>query len=137
VEVRAAAGSANLTVVYPLSWVEAVFGPPASRATVRPASEPPSEPERIRYEAALGTTAVELRAELGRARLTLTDLLALEPGDVIPLSGRPGEPIAVLLGEDIRYRALPGRAGARTALQITEALPALDTPPSSAPPYDA
>jgi flagellar motor switch protein FliM len=75
---------------------------------------------RTRYEDTLRTLGVELRAELGRTRLTLHDLADLQEGDVIPLQCRTNEPVRVLIDRQEKFRAAAGRAGKRRALRILD-----------------
>ncbi len=65
-----------------------------------------------------------LRAELGRARLSVGDLLRLAPGDVIPLSRSAADPVPVQVGERLRFEARAGTRGNRMALHLL-------TPPRS------
>lgn len=75
---------------------------------------------RARYEDALRSMHVELRAELGRTRLSLADLAALQEGDVIPLQRRTSEPLQIFIDKQEKFRAAAGRAGKRRALRILD-----------------
>ncbi len=77
---------------------------------------------------------LEVSVELGRAELQLSDLLALEPGDVIPLDSAISKPLTLEVDgrpvADVRL----GRAHGRLAARLIEA-PRLDAghPARSAP----
>lgn len=58
--------------------------------------------------------------ELGRANITLRELLSLEVGDVVALDKRVGEPLDVLVGKKTKMKGMPGRVGRRLAIKITE-----------------
>ncbi len=75
---------------------------------------------RTRYEHTLRSMSVELRAELGRARLSLKDLSDLQQGDVIPLRHRVDEPIQVFIDQQEKFKATTGRAGNQRALRILD-----------------
>ncbi len=72
------------------------------------------------YEKELGESKVELRMELGEARIPLTELLSLEVGDVIPLDRRASDDISVYIGSREYCKARLGRVGKYQAIGITE-----------------
>jgi flagellar motor switch protein FliM len=126
---------APLTLCYPFALVQQLMGTtPAKEKVTRPAAaEPP--PVRAQYAEAVGTTSIELRAELGRTRLSLGELLSLAVGDVVPLQRRPSEPLPVYVGTQPRFKAQAGRSGSRCALQIVEVTgPASPSEPNDPPP---
>lgn len=128
---------APLTLCYPFTLVQQLMGTaPAKEKVTRPATaEPP--PVRAQYAEAVGTTAIELRAELGRTRLSLGEILSLAVGDVVPLQRRPSEPLPVYVGTQTRFKAQAGRSGSRCALQIVEVVGAAPPPEPNDPPSDA
>lgn len=65
---------------------------------------------------------VPVKAIIGKAQITIQDLISLERGDVIPLNQGITDPLAVYVGEYIKFRAMPGLHGNRIAVQITEVL---------------
>jgi flagellar motor switch protein FliM len=67
----------------------------------------------------LGTVRVPVAVELGNAELNVGDLLALAPGDVIPLAVPPGADARVRIGRRHAFYAQPGVRGRRAAVQIT------------------
>ena len=69
--------------------------------------------------AEIGTVPVPVAVELGHATLNVEDLLALVPGDVIPLDSAPGTDISVRVGDRPAFLAQPGTSGKRLAVQIT------------------
>jgi flagellar motor switch protein FliM len=94
---------------------------PSKLALLVPA---PAEP-RARTQAARATlpnhlapVEVELRARITGAEVSLAQLLALEPGDVIPLDGRLGDPARITVeGVSFALGTL-GRRGGRTAIRL-------------------
>ena len=66
---------------------------------------------------------IDLAARLGASDIPLAELLALEPGDVIPLSKRADEPLNVYAEDELRARAELGSKHGRLALRIVEVGP--------------
>lgn len=62
--------------------------------------------------------SVPVRVRLGRARVTLGDLVGLAPNDVIPLDQPAHAPLEVLVEGSPVFRARPGRVGRRLAVEI-------------------
>ena len=64
--------------------------------------------------------AIEVRAEVGAVELTIDDVLALQPGDVIRL-GIPAEHgVRLLAGPTATYRVFPGSHRRHLAVQVHE-----------------
>lgn len=79
-----------------------------------------STPElRAGIASRLSGVSVPVAVELGATELSLGDLLALAPGDVIPLAIRPGSDAVVRVGERHAFQAQPGTRGNRVAVQVT------------------
>jgi flagellar motor switch protein FliM len=67
---------------------------------------------------ALRTVEVELRAEIGSCELTVDEVLALAPGDVLRLGPASG---GTLYADNVAiHRTKPGRSGTRRAVEILE-----------------
>lgn len=75
------------------------------------AHEDKVDPHRLEE---LGVVDVPMQVELGRAQLTLSQLMDLASGDVLELSG----PVTVLVGEVPKFTAKPGLVGDRIAVEI-------------------
>lgn len=76
----------------------------------------------LSLERAMAETSVELRVEVAAAELTVSDVLALEPGDVVVLDA-PVESGVTLYAETVPvHRARPGRRGGRRAIEVLERL---------------
>jgi len=65
---------------------------------------------------------VGLWVRLGTAVVTVRDLLGLEPGDLIQLDRRRGEPVEVFVEDQPTFRAMPGRRRDRLAVRIEAVL---------------
>ena len=79
----------------------------------------PREDEGGAMRTAIGAIGVELRAEVGAKMLTLGEVLALSPGDVLRLG--PAGTEGLFGGGERLHRVRPGRSGNRRAVQIVEA----------------
>ncbi|BAS27510.1 FliM/FliN family flagellar motor switch protein [Limnochorda pilosa] len=66
----------------------------------------------------LEETPVTVRVVLGRSRLTLREVLSLEPGDVLQLEQRVDEPLPVEVGEAPFFLGRPGEAAGRMAVRL-------------------
>lgn len=78
------------------------------------------EDERARLLHELAGVGLPVLVELGRAVITVGDLLRLSEGDVIILDTPRDGPVDVLVKERIKFRGRPGRSGKRLAVRITE-----------------
>jgi len=110
-----------LNVCYPYLLLEKMLGRTGMQRWFSGTVTEVAPAVRTRYEDALRTLHVELRAELGRTRLSLDELGALEVGDVIPLKRRASEPLQVYIDKNEKFKAAAGRAGKQRALRILEA----------------
>ena len=69
---------------------------------------------------------IPVSVELGDAELNVGDLLALAPGDVIPLAVAPGSDAVVRVGRREAFHVQPGVRGRRAAVQITGSIEDLE-----------
>ena len=65
---------------------------------------------------------VDLTVQLGGARIRLRQLLDLQPGDVVPLGTRIGEPAIVPVQGRPKFTGQVGRIGNRLGLQVVDVL---------------
>ena len=78
---------------------------------------------RQRLQRHLEETPVTVRVVLGEARLTVRELLSLEPGDVLQLEQRVDQPLAVHVGDRPFFLGSPGEASGRLAVRLDAAWP--------------
>ena len=64
---------------------------------------------------------VELRAILGETEITAREVLELQAGDVIRLKSRIEAPMAVAVGEGVKFRGIPGVKNKHIAIRIESA----------------
>ena len=109
-----------INVCYPYLLLERMLGRAGMKQWITSATSQVPQAVRNRYEDALRTITVEMRAELGRTRLPINELLLLQEGDVIPLERRTNEPIRIFVGAKEKFLAKAGKAGKYRALRVLE-----------------
>ncbi|MGI6650750.1 MAG: flagellar motor switch protein FliM [Limnochordia bacterium] len=78
------------------------------------------DPKRIELlKAKVRSAVVPVEVELGKATVTVQDLLDLAVGDVIPLSTKKSETLDVKVGSMTKFKGTPGRLGQRLGVVIT------------------
>ncbi len=80
----------------------------------------PEERELIRKK--IEWARVPMKVYVGNAQITVQDLLHLEGGDVIPLTQGIQDPLAVYVGEFMKFKGIPGVSGNKMAVRITEVI---------------
>lgn len=99
-------------------------GGASSMSAYLPGIDPKSVEETAQPAAALpahlGEVSVSIAARLGSAEVPLSDLLAIEVGDVIPLELPIGSELSVVVEEIPSLRAEFGHTDGQLALRITE-----------------
>lgn len=78
-------------------------------------------------------TRVPLVAVLGSTRLTLRQVLDLKEGDILVLSRRIHEPIDIMIGHRVKFRARPGTRGKQVVVQIEHIVTDENATPSPRP----
>jgi flagellar motor switch protein FliM len=111
-EARLGTASATITLLVPWS----VFAPAAARMEAGGDSEEAVDP---RVAGAIGGAQVVLRGEVGRTRLSISDVLGLQPGDVLALDGRVADGVALTVDGVPVHRARPGVRNGRLAVQLS------------------
>jgi flagellar motor switch protein FliM len=121
-QVRLFESEGTFTVVLPASTLEPVLPRLNARvlfANPRRATSPQVIADLM---AQLEEVSLQLRVELGRARLTVRELLALEPGDVLVLDQDVSFPLAVYVENEPCFYAFPGQRGRSLAIRIAGTL---------------
>ncbi|MBI9011928.1 MAG: flagellar motor switch protein FliM [Clostridiales bacterium] len=79
-----------------------------------------SEEERDSLEKQVSKTKVDLKVELGNSFITVGEMLALGRGDVIVLDKKVSQELIVKVGDQVKFRGLPGKKNSNLAVRITE-----------------
>jgi flagellar motor switch protein FliM len=97
----------RLRIAFPESWID----------EIERGAQLHNDEDTIGTEQLLNVP-VELRAEVGRAELSIRQIGALEVGDEIPIDGYPDGTVLVRVAGKPRFKAVRGSAGTRAAIQI-------------------
>lgn len=100
-----------------------VLEPILARLAMRAWSQGPSTPrpgQEAEVARALQGARVPVHVELGRARMPLATVVALQAGDIVPLPVPLGAPATVYVGDAAKFHCRIGRVGRRLAVEITE-----------------
>ena len=109
-----------LNICYPYILLERMLGRAGIKQWLSSTTSDVDPKIRSRYEESIRNTTVEMRAELGRAMLPISELMSLEIGDVIPLQQKVTEPVRVFIGDRETFKAGSGKVGKRRALRILD-----------------
>jgi flagellar motor switch protein FliM len=63
-----------------------------------------------------------VRAEVAAVEMSIEEVLALRPGDVVRLDGRAEDGVTIFADSVPVHRAQPGRSGTRRAVQVVQRL---------------
>lgn len=65
---------------------------------------------------------LEVIAEVGKTQLTVTDLLYLQPGDVIRLDKKAEEKVDIRIGKNVKFQGVAGVSNKHMAVKITDVI---------------
>jgi flagellar motor switch protein FliM len=115
-EARMGRQSTTLALLVPYETIAPVAEAFSSRSEAAGVAADPRAAAAVRE--GLRSVAVELRAEVAEARMTLDDVLSLRPGDVVKFDGNADSDVTVYADGTPVHRARAGRSGTRRAIQI-------------------
>jgi flagellar motor switch protein FliM len=116
VEARMGRRSTTLALLVPFATIAPVANAFSSRAQAAGVTADPRDTAAVR--AGLRSVDVVLRAEVADAHLSLEEVLALRPGDIVKLDGQADSDVTVYADSTPVHRARAGRSGTRRAVQI-------------------
>jgi flagellar motor switch protein FliM len=123
VEVAAGGASSLLLICLPFSVLEKFFqGGPARRVGGTPAASAEADAQRARAEEALRATPLAVSARLPAFPLSLRDLSALAPGQVLDTGIARDAELTVLVAGRARFTGSAGRIGRRLAVRLHDAV---------------
>ena len=116
VEARIARTSSTLSLLVPYCAIAPVSAAFSQRDGAGPVNEDPAAGEAV--DAALRGVEITMRAEVSETRMSVADVLALKPGDVLRLDGQAASGITLFADQVPVHRARPGRSGLKRAAQV-------------------
>jgi flagellar motor switch protein FliM len=120
-EMSIGTAAGTMSVCLPYRSIEKVVGNLAAHRYFATGDEADAG-QKADLMSALSGVEMPVRAEIGAARIPVETVLALRPGDVIPLGRRTSEGVRLVVGNTRTYRAMPGRDGRNIAVRIVEPL---------------
>jgi flagellar motor switch protein FliM len=114
-EARMQGTTAKVAVLLPHRSVQQISAAYSKRSDADREADPESA---AAVREGLGGVDITLRAEVGDVRMPVREVLALQPGDIIPL-GIPADAAMALRADDVTlHHVRPGRHGRARAIQI-------------------
>lgn len=118
VEVRLREQSGRVNLCIPYEVIEP-FVPKLSAHYLFTSAQRASTPQQVAsLQKRLSSLVVPVSVLLGKAEVTVQELLELQEGDYIPLSTKATGPLPVLVGSRTKFWARPGRVGDRLAVEL-------------------
>jgi flagellar motor switch protein FliM len=123
VEVIAGQTSSLMLICLPFSVLEKFFqGGGTKRVGQVAGTEQEREASKLRTEAALRATPVTVAARLPKFHMSLRELSALVPGQVLTTGIPRDAELSVMIGGRTRYRGSAGRVGRKLAVRLLDSI---------------
>ncbi|QOJ14422.1 MAG: flagellar motor switch protein FliM [Planctomycetia bacterium] len=117
-EVKMATCAGTMSLCIPFNVIESVLGKLATQSWLGYRPKGASDVQQRRLLRNLRKSAVHMTAYLGRARITLRELKALQPGDLLPLDKRVDEPLVLQIEGQNKFAGSAGQFRGRRALHL-------------------
>lgn len=125
-EIKLGQNSGTMSLCIPYNVIESVLGRLTTQAWFykpRPANE--QQQQRLTRSLIRGRAGI--RTFLGQARIKLSDLRTMKPGDLLTLDKRTGQDLLIQVAERTKFAGKPGQVRGHKAIRITRAA-AIDEP---------
>jgi flagellar motor switch protein FliM len=116
VEARIGRTSSTLSLLVPYCAIAPVAAAFSQRDGAGPAANEQDAGEAV--DVALRGVEIMMRAEVADTHMSVQDVLALKPGDVLRLEGQAASGITLFADQVPVHRARPGRSGLKRAAQV-------------------
>jgi flagellar motor switch protein FliM len=113
----AEASESRLSIVFPYGLLRPVVEQMSTRAVVQ---EDLSEVFRTALAKRIADVRVVARVRMRPRTVSSQAVLAMRPGDVLPIGHRTAEPLSVVVDEVELYHAVLGQSGSRVAAVVVE-----------------
>jgi len=123
--------SSLLSICLPLAVLEKFFVAGAERTPRLTGTSQERDETRAVTETTLRKTRVPVAARLPEFRLSMRDVLALQPGSILSTGIPTDAPLSVLVGAQPRFAGGAGKVGRHRAVRILDSITSPDTSRSS------
>lgn len=117
-ELSIGTATGSLSICLPYRSIETVVSDLAAHRYFATGEDQPEQ--RASLLANLQRVTMPVRAEVGATRMPVESVLAMQPGDVIPLGRRVDDGVRLAVGNTRAYRAVPGTDGTHVAVRIVD-----------------
>jgi flagellar motor switch protein FliM len=107
-----------ISLCYPYVTLEGVLDKLSTQNWLDRSRSDTASHEQVHLEQFVRESDVEVQAQLGEVQMSLSDLLTLTPGMVIPLDVRVGDPAILEVAGRPKFEATVGTVGRRRAVRI-------------------
>jgi flagellar motor switch protein FliM len=117
-EIRVGEANGSMSICMPHSTLQPVLQKLSAQQWYQKGTKISSEKSTNASSAGLEGVKVPIAACLGRASITVSEMLELQTGDVIKLDEHAFDPLTVVIGNSPKFHAIPGLVGKNYAIQI-------------------
>ncbi|MCB1221296.1 MAG: flagellar motor switch protein FliM [Planctomycetales bacterium] len=121
-ECRIGEMSGIMNIVYPYVVLEPILSLLSDRVLYAVGTRGASKESRNKTTQLLQNVGLKVSVELGTVKLSLRDLLALEPDDLVVLETTTEQDLVVKVGNIHKFNCIPGLDGKHYAAQVTESV---------------
>jgi flagellar motor switch protein FliM len=122
-DLRIGGQDGEATLCIPFAALQPVLDEVTGNSLLAGRVEADAESVRNALAGRMGAAPVTVSVNFQPVVLPLSDIVDLQPGDVLPLDHRVDAPLEVSVGGVARFAARPGRRGKRLACVITSVAP--------------
>ena len=122
-DLRIGGQDGEATLCIPFAALQPVLDEVTGNSLLAGRVEADAESVRNALAGRMGAAPVTVSVNFQPVVLPLSDIVDLQPGDVLPLEHRVDAPLEVSIGGVARFAARPGRRGKRLACVITSVAP--------------
>ena len=112
-----------ISICIPYFLMEPIMDKLSSQQWFASTGRKSDESDRKYLQKHLQNVRIPLALELGHTILNLMDVMQLRAGDVIKLDETLADPLAVRVGNHVKFKAQPGSVNGRYAAAISEVIP--------------
>ncbi|MEA3286006.1 MAG: flagellar motor switch protein FliM [Candidatus Marinimicrobia bacterium] len=107
-----------MNICYPYRWISTILSSPDIQEKVLFGANEGTEKEKYTMVKSVSGTPIDLRAILGKGKISIDDFMNLSEGDIILLDGRMNEKLSVFAENRLVYTGSIGQANKNNAIRI-------------------